>query len=172
MNSVGDGYLQNESSYVADANVTNYGESIIKNIKGVPESVIGTGAAYSMSVGTEVVGNDGNTYYFCGMATKGDSSGSMYFSTSKPGSASYGNASVVSIDTSGNVSKVIDGNGEPMVVYHGSPYANFTIFKNGKIKNTNGGLFPIGVFTTTGLNAAKRYAGFYTEDKHAFYICS
>ena len=33
-------------------------------------------------------------------------------------------------EVKGNVSKVVDENGEPKVVYHGSPYYGFTIFKN------------------------------------------
>ena len=63
-----------------------------------------------------------------------------------------------------NSSKIVDENGEPMVVYHGTPHANFTIFQNGKIRNTNGGKFAIGTFTTTDLNTAKRYAQIYVSD--------
>lgn len=52
--------------------------------------------------------------------------------------ANNGNASQVSklilgkhlAEVKGNVSKVVDENGEPKVVYHGSPYYGFTIFKN------------------------------------------
>ena len=52
--------------------------------------------------------------------------------------ANNGNASQVSklilgkhlAEVKRNVSKVVDENGEPMVVYHGSPYYGFTIFKN------------------------------------------
>lgn len=52
--------------------------------------------------------------------------------------ANNGNASQVSklilgkhlAEVKGNVSKVLDENGEPKVVYHGSPYYGFTIFKN------------------------------------------
>lgn len=52
--------------------------------------------------------------------------------------ANNGNASQVSklilgkhlAEVKENVSKVVDENGEPKVVYHGSPYYGFTIFKN------------------------------------------
>ena len=52
--------------------------------------------------------------------------------------ANNGNASQVSklilgkhlAEVKGNVSKVVDENREPKVVYHGSPYYGFTIFKN------------------------------------------
>jgi len=59
-----------------------------------------------------------------------------------------------------DVSKVIDiETGEPLVVYHGTPVGNFTIFKNGKYQATNGGNFAVGTFTTTDLNSARRYSG-------------
>lgn len=60
-----------------------------------------------------------------------------------------------------NASKVVDENGEPLVVYHGTKYGNFTIFNNGKIRATNGGSYAVGTFTTTDLNAARRYANIF-----------
>lgn len=60
-----------------------------------------------------------------------------------------------------NASKVVDENGEPLVVYHGTEFGNFTIFKNGKVRATNGGSYAVGAFTTTDLNAARRYANIF-----------
>ncbi|MBQ8659777.1 MAG: hypothetical protein IJ475_02955 [Bacilli bacterium] len=101
-NTANGNFLENEALYVHDATVTTYGESIVNNIQGTAESVIDTGASYSMSQGTSVVGNDGRTYYFCGMATAGQDSGVKYFSISDPRTGSS-SAQLFIIDDAGKV---------------------------------------------------------------------
>ena len=50
------------------------------------------------------------------------------------------------INDPANASKVVDKNGEPLVVYHGSPN-KFTIFDKGKIGSTTDyGVFGIGFY--------------------------
>ena len=61
-----------------------------------------------------------------------------------------------------DVSKVVDENGEPLVVYHGAPYGGFSSFDNSTVQNTVGGGSAINhSFFTSDLNAALRYADSY-----------
>lgn len=66
-----------------------------------------------------------------------------------------------------NVSKVVDENGEPLVVYHGteSPVA-FSVFKGGK----SGYLGP-GIYFTPELRIAHRYRGFHDPENGTLYSC-
>ena len=57
-----------------------------------------------------------------------------------------------------NASKVIDENGEPLVVYHGSPN-NFSVFdKTKQGTNTDEGIFGNGFYFSTDLEYAKTYS--------------
>ena len=57
-----------------------------------------------------------------------------------------------------NASKVVDENGEPMVMYHGSPN-KFTIFDINKFGKTDPGTFGKGFYFTSIENRAARYGG-------------
>lgn len=55
-----------------------------------------------------------------------------------------------------NASKVVDENGEPMVVYHGTPSGGFTIFnRDNRVKES--GIKEKGLFFTTNTETAKNY---------------
>ena len=61
-----------------------------------------------------------------------------------------------------NASKVVDENGEPLVVYHGAPYGGFSSFDNSTVQSTIGGGNKIShSFFTSDLNAALRYSETY-----------
>ena len=65
-----------------------------------------------------------------------------------------------------NSSKVVDENGEPMVVYHGSRYGGINIFDITQSKRVSSGLREYGHFFTTNKLAAELYrnSGRYTDD--------
>jgi len=56
-----------------------------------------------------------------------------------------------------NSSKVVDENGEPMVVYHGSRYGGINIFDIRQSKRQSSGLKEYGSFFTTNKNVAELY---------------
>jgi hypothetical protein len=56
-----------------------------------------------------------------------------------------------------DVSKVVDSNGEPMVVYHGSRYGGINIFDIRQSKRQSSGLKEYGSFFTTNKNVAELY---------------
>jgi len=56
-----------------------------------------------------------------------------------------------------DVSKVVDSNGEPMVVYHGSRYGGINIFDIRQSKRQSSGLKEYGIFFTTNKNVAELY---------------
>lgn len=66
-----------------------------------------------------------------------------------------------------NVSKIVDENGEPLVVYHGTerPVA-FSVFKGGK----SGYLGP-GIYFTPELRIAHQYRGFHDPENGTLYSC-
>ena len=56
-------------------------------------------------------------------------------------------------------SKILDENGEPIVLYHGAEFGGFTKFNNSLLQATVGGGTNVsGNFFTDDLNAALRYA--------------
>lgn len=59
-------------------------------------------------------------------------------------------------DTSNSVSKVVDENGEPLIVYHGSTKAGFETFEETPNKGS-GGFGGKGTFTTPNLEMARSY---------------
>lgn len=66
-----------------------------------------------------------------------------------------------------NVSKVVDENGEPLVVYHGTEHpVPFSVFKSGK----SGYLGP-GIYFTPELRGALQYRGFYDPESGMVYSC-
>lgn len=66
-----------------------------------------------------------------------------------------------------NVSKVVDENGEPKVVYHGTEHpVPFSVFKSGK----SGYLGP-GIYFTPELRVALQYRGFYDPESGMVYSC-
>ena len=67
-------------------------------------------------------------------------------------------------DASNDVSKVVDENGEPLVVYHGSN-AMFTVFDTSRIGSTTGTADGRGFYFTTDRDYAR---GFKTEDGQVF----
>lgn len=61
------------------------------------------------------------------------------------------------------VSKVVDANGEPMVVYHGTN-SNFNIFdKNKRGSNTDPGIYGKGFYFSKNINTAKAYGNYVKE---------
>lgn len=67
-------------------------------------------------------------------------------------------------------SKVIDENGEPLVVYHGTN-ALFDTFSNDKINKTNGMEYGVGFYFTTDISYAKQFGNvkeFYISSKKPF----
>lgn len=58
----------------------------------------------------------------------------------------------------GDVSKVTDGNGEPLVLYHGTA-EEFSVFEQGRAgRSTGHATAPLGIFMTTDREVAKAYA--------------
>lgn len=57
-----------------------------------------------------------------------------------------------------SVSKVVDENGEPMVVYHGTPHYGFTVFDIGKFGERDGGHYGKGFYFTPSKDYAASYA--------------
>ena len=57
-----------------------------------------------------------------------------------------------------NVSKVVDANGEPMVVYHGSNWKGITSFDRSQSKRRRSGLKEYGYFFTTNRALAEMYS--------------
>ncbi len=57
-----------------------------------------------------------------------------------------------------NVSKVVDANGEPMVVYHGSNWKGITSFDRSQSKRRRSGLKEYGHFFTTNKALAEMYS--------------
>jgi hypothetical protein len=57
-----------------------------------------------------------------------------------------------------NASKVVDRNGEPLVVYHGSPSGDITQFDRNKSKTESSGLKEFGSWFTTNKKVAELYA--------------
>ena len=55
-------------------------------------------------------------------------------------------------------SKVVDENGEPLVVFHGSPATDITSFDRNKSKRASSGLKEFGVYFGTNKNLAKLYS--------------
>jgi len=60
-------------------------------------------------------------------------------------------------------SKAVDKNGEPLVVYHGTPTGGFTVFDKSK-QGTKGGISRGGFSFTTDYKAAKSYAEGFSEE--------
>ncbi len=57
-----------------------------------------------------------------------------------------------------NASKVVDENGEPLVVYHGSPYGGIKTFDRKESAKVSSGLKEFGTYFTTNRNVANIYA--------------
>jgi hypothetical protein len=57
-----------------------------------------------------------------------------------------------------NSSKVVDENGEPLVVYHGSPYGGITSFDRKESAKISSGLKEFGTYFTTNQNVAEIYS--------------
>ena len=57
-----------------------------------------------------------------------------------------------------NSSKVIDENGEPLVLYHGSPYSDIKEFDRTKSKRLSSGIKEFGTYFSTNKNLAEIYS--------------
>lgn len=96
-------FIAHVPNYSSDSSATTYTSSLVGNIEGTANSVVMTGASFTMSKGSEVIGKDGNNYYFMGMATEGRLAGVKYFSNVDPSSGYTSNAQLFIIDDFGNV---------------------------------------------------------------------
>lgn len=99
-------FIAHVPSYSSDSSTVTYTSSLVANIEGTANSVVQTGAAFSMSRGSSIKGNDDKTYYFYGMATDGNNAGVMYYSDHNPTLGRVDGAQVYAIDRWGNVTKL------------------------------------------------------------------